>query len=137
VRGDGTLRVYSGAPREGVPGLIGLVATANPLVSQLAYTGELSTAPAPFGLGLLIRIPTIPEPPFDAAIALVRLQMTIGGRDVVYTRRERGHAIRYRPGGIPLPETCPRRGFRFRALLRFDDGTLRSQDAVVPCPRGR
>lgn len=137
VPGDGTLRVYSGAPRDGVPGLVALVATANPLVSQLAYAGVLSTAPAPFGLGLRLRIRTIPEPPFDATVALSRFRMTLGGPDIIYTRREGGHVIRYRPGGIPLPESCPRRGFRFRALLRFDDGTRRSLDDVVRCPRRR
>jgi hypothetical protein len=135
VPGDGTLRVYSGAPRDGVPGLVALVATANPLVSQLAYTGVLSTAPAPFGLGLALRIRTIPRPPFEATVALTRFRMTIGGPDIAYARREQGHVVRYRPGGIPLPQACPRRGFRFRALLRFDDGTRRSLDDVVRCPR--
>lgn len=134
VAGAGRLSLFTGAPRDGRPGLIVLVHTSHPLVTQLVYGGYLYTAPQPYGLGMRIMIPPMVEPPFGATVAMTRLRMTIGGDDLAYTRRERGHRIRYAPGGIPLPDRCPRGGFPFRAILRFDDGSRRTAEATVRCP---
>lgn len=138
VAGAGRLSLFNGAPRDGRPGLVVLVATQHPLVTQLVYGGYLYTAPRPYGLGMRIMVPRMVDPPLGATVALTRLRMTIGGRDIVYTRRERGHRIRYTPGGIPLPDRCPRGGFPFRAILSFDDGSRRTAETTVRCPpRGR
>ncbi|MFA4927877.1 MAG: hypothetical protein WC558_05135 [Patulibacter sp.] len=134
VAGAGRLSLFNGAPRDGRPGLVVLVATQHPLVTQLVYGGYLYTAPRPYGLGMRIMIPPMVDPPFDATVAMTRLRMTIGGDDLAYTRRERGHQIRYAPGGIPLPDRCPRGGFPFRAILRFDDGSRRTAETTVRCP---
>lgn len=137
IPGSGQLRLFTGAAVDGRPGLVVLVATVHPIVTQLVYGGYLYTAPQPYRLAMRIRIPAMADPPFGSPVALVGLQMTIGGDDIVYTRRERGHRIRFAPGGIPLPERCPRGGFPFRALLRFDDGSRRTADAIAPCPKPR
>lgn len=134
VAGAGRLSLFNGAPRDDRPGLVVLVHTSHPLVTQLVYGGYLYTAPRPYGLGMRIMIPPMVEPPFDAAVAMTRLRMTIGGNDIVYTRRERGHRIHYAPGGIPLPDRCPRGGFPFRAILRFDDGSRHVAETTVRCP---
>jgi hypothetical protein len=134
VAGAGRLSLFNGAPKDGRPGLVVLVATQHPLVTQLVYGGYLYTAPRPYGLGMRISIPRMVDPPLGAAVALTRLRMTIGGDDIVYTRRERGHRIRYAPGGIPLPDRCPRGGFPFRAILSFDDGSRRTAETTVRCP---
>jgi hypothetical protein len=134
VKGSATLRLYAGAEQDGRPGLVALVATAHPIVTQLVYGGRLYNAARPFGLGMLIAVPAIPAPPFGATVALVGLRMTIGGADIVYAGREHGHRIHYVPGGVPLPTRCPRGGFRFRALLAFADGTRHAVDDVVRCP---
>lgn len=134
VAGAGRLSLFNGAPRDGRPGLVVLVATQHPLVTQLVYGGYLYTAPRPYGLGMRIMVPPMVDPPFGATVALTRLRMTIGGDDIVYTRRERGHRIRYAPGGIPLPDRCPRGGFPFRAILRFDDGSRHTAQTTVRCP---
>lgn len=137
IIGSGQLRLFNGAPIDGRPGLIALVVTDHPITTQLAYGGYLYTGPPPYGLAMRIRIPPMTDPPFGAAIGLVRLQLRIGGDDIVYTRNEPGHRIRYAPGGIPLPHRCPRGGFPFRAALRFDDGSRRTTDTVLPCPKPR
>jgi hypothetical protein len=135
IPGAGRLRLFTGTPVDGRPGLVVLVSTVHPIVTQLVYGGYLYTAPRPYGLGMRIRIPAMADPPFGSPVALVGLQMTIGGDDIVYTRRERGHRIHYTPGGIPLPKRCPPGGFPFRALMRFDDGRRRTADTVVRCPK--
>ena len=134
VAGAGSLNLFNGMPRDGRPGLVVLVATQHPIVTQLVYGGYLYTAPRPYGLGMRIMIPPMVDPPFDAIVAMTRLRMTIGDDDIVYTRRESGRRIRYAPGGIPLPDHCPRGGFPFRAILGFDDGSRRTAEATVRCP---
>ena len=81
-----------------------------------------------------IMIPPMVDSPFDATVAMTRLRMSIGDGDLVYTRREGGNRIRYAPGGIPLPDRCPRGGFPFRAILSFDDGSRRIANTTVRCP---
>lgn len=105
------------------------------MTAQLSYVGALVTAPKPFGLGLRIQIRQIPKPLFGAQLALERMQVIIGGDDIVYRRDAGGKARFYRPGGVTLPDRCGADGLRFRLLLRFADGSQRSTDAVVPCPK--
>jgi hypothetical protein len=134
VFGAATLELHSGASVDGKPGLLVTVNTYNPIRAQLVYAGYLYAAPGAFGLGLAIKVPLIPRPPFGAPIALSDLHMAIGSDTITYERSANGHRAFYRPGGLPLPASCPRGGFRFRTILRFADGSRRQADAVVPCP---
>lgn len=135
VGGAAAVQLFSGEARGGRPGLAMLVSTVNPMTAQLSYTGELFTAPRPFGLALRLAVRQIPKPLFGAQLALSRMQVTIGGSGIVYRRQHRGRAHYYRPGGVMLPERCSRGGLRFRLSLRFADESRRTLDARVPCPR--
>jgi hypothetical protein len=132
--GAGFIELHAGASVADKPGLLVTVDTYHPARIQLTYAGYLYIPPAPFGVGLAILVPLIPHPPFGADVALATLHLTVGARTIVYHRQVRGRRVAYHPGGIPLPDACPRGGFRFRAILRFADGSRRQVDSVVRCP---
>jgi hypothetical protein len=141
IFGAGLIELHAGASVDDKPGLLVTVNTYNPIRVQLTYAGYLYVPPAPFGVGMAIRVPLIPKPPFGAPVALSHLQLAIGRDTITYYRHVGGRRVAYHPGGIPLPDACPRGGFRFRVVLRFADGARRTADAVVACPpsprRGR
>ena len=135
VAASGRVTLYSGPPIGGHPGIVAYVVTSHPIRSQLVYTGQLSDAARPFGLGLDMGLPEIPVSPFGAPVSLQHLQFSLGGKDIIYHQLVGGRRSSYRPGGLPLPASCPRGGFRFRATVRFADGGRRSGGTAVPCPR--
>lgn len=139
IRGDADVELFSGAAAADRPGLALLVNTSNPLAAQLSYTGELFNAPRPFGLALRLKVPKIPRPLFgiELNLALSRMNVLIGGPEIVYRTTRRGRAVFYRPGGVVLPDRCARGGLPFQLVLRFLDGTERSTDATVRCPRSQ
>jgi hypothetical protein len=133
IPADGVVTLFAGAPRGDRPGLVAYVVPRHPVRAQLAYGGQLFSAPPPFGVGMQIDVPPIRDNPLNAPVALTGMHLGIGAQDVVYRRHAHGKVVKYRPGGVPLPERCPRGGFRFRALLRFADGRRASRDAAVGC----
>ncbi|MET0601780.1 MAG: hypothetical protein ABW167_07310 [Baekduia sp.] len=138
VAADGTVTLYNGPPVGDAPGVVAYVLTAHPIRSQLVYTGELFQATAPFGLGIRLGLPAIPDSPFGAPISLGHLKFDLGGEDVVYFElNKQGRRVRYHPGGLAIPANCPRGGFRFRATVRFADGSARSGGTATPCPPAR
>jgi hypothetical protein len=137
IHGEGLIKMYAGPSVGDKPGLIVIVDSYNPARLRLTYAGYLYVPPSPFGVGLAILLPPIPQPPFGIPVSLSNLQLVIGGSAITYHRTVRGKRVAYHPGGIPLPDTCPREGFRFRVILRFADATRRSVNASAPCPPPR
>jgi hypothetical protein len=135
IPASGVVTLMAGSPQEDHPGLVAYVVAQHPVRAQLLYAGLLYSAPSPFGVGMRIVVRAIPHPPLDATVALVRMRIRIGSRGIVYYRFAHGRRVPYRPGGIPLPRRCPHGGFRFRALLRFADGSRTTTDARLRCPR--
>lgn len=131
---SGAITLYNGPPVGNRPGVIAYVRTQHPIRSQLVYTGGLFNAPRPFGLGMRLTLPPLPNSPFGAPISVARLTFDLGGEDIVYYELINGRRVKYRPGGLALPARCPRGGFRFRATVGFADGSARSGDATVSCP---
>ncbi len=125
------LTILSGDYRDGQLGLVAFVDGLNPLGYKLAYRGSAGSAPAPFGGQLTMTLPAIPDLPDDASFALTRLRLSIGDPRIVYVDGRH----RYRPGGIELPRSCPRGGFRFRAQLGFADGSRSTLETRAACPR--
>lgn len=134
IRGAADITLYSGVVQDDRPGLLVLAQTYNPVTTQMAYAGRLSPASRPFGLEFALQVRAPAEPPFGAQIALARMRVTIGGRDLVYTRPVRGKRAFYRPGGVGLPSRCPHGGLPFRADIRFADNSRRSVETRAPCP---
>jgi hypothetical protein len=131
VAASGAITLYNGPPVGDRPGVIAYVRTQHPIRSQLVYAGGLFNAPRPFGLGMRLTLPALPNSPFGAPVSVARLTFTLGGKDIIYRDGPRRH---YRPGGLPLPARCPSGGFRFRATVGFADGSAHSGGASVPCP---
>lgn len=132
----GYITVLTGPVQRGRLGLVAYVDGWRPFGAKLAYGGEVLSAAAPFGGALWMRLPPIPNR-FGAVVALVRLSLAIGSRDITYYRRQGGRRVAYSPGGVMLPDRCPRGGFRFSARLRFEDGTRATATTTVRCPRPR
>jgi hypothetical protein len=94
------------------------------VMSTLLLPGELQ-----------IDVPLVPGLPEGPDVAVVRVNVTIGG-NLVYYERAHGKKVAYRPRGILLPKHCPAGGFRFRASFAFLDGTRSQAQTAVKCPRG-
>jgi hypothetical protein len=131
VAASGSITLYNGPPVGDRPGVVAYVRTQHPIRSQLVYAGGLFNAPRPFGLGMRLTLPALPNSPFGAPISVARLTFTLGGKDIIYGD---GPQRRYRPGGLPLPTHCPPGGLRFRATVGFADGSAHSDGANLPCP---
>lgn len=139
IFGAALIELHAGASVADKPGLLVTADTYNPARMQLTYAGYLYVPPPKFGVGLAILIAPIPHPPFGAPVALSTMHLTVGQSSIKYSRLRHGRRESYHPGGIPLPDSCPTGGFRFRAIIRFADLSRRAVDALVPCPprRGR
>jgi hypothetical protein len=83
---------------------------------------------------LSITVPPIPTLPEGPHVALVAMQLTIGGH-LTYYERVRGSNVAYHPAGVRLPASCPRAGFPFAATFTFLDGRHASAQTTVACPR--
>lgn len=84
---------------------------------------------------LQIDVPLVEGLPEGPDVAVVRVNVTIGGK-LTYYERSHGKRVAYRPQGILLPKHCPSEGFRFHADFSFLDGTHSQAQTVVKCPRG-
>jgi hypothetical protein len=127
--------LYAGETFADKPGILVVADAFRPVRTQLSYRGYLYVPPPAFGLGMALQVLPIPEPPFGAPVALTAFRLTVGGADVRYRHTVHGRRATYRPRAIPLPRSCPRAGFRFRAVLRFADGQQVVEDTRVACPR--
>jgi hypothetical protein len=133
-RGEARLSLYAGESVDDKPGLIVVADASRPLRAQLTYRGYLYVPPPEFGLGIALRVLPVPRPPFGAPLALSSFRLVVGAASLRYVKTSRGRRVVYRPRAIPLPLSCPARGFRFRAIVRLADGERLTDDAVVRCP---
>jgi hypothetical protein len=109
-----------------------------PVNTRIVFPGLLLPASAPFGGLVSIGVPLVPTLPGAPYISVIQLHATIGPSGVTYYEEAAGRTLAYRPRGILLPNSCPRRGFPFAARFSFLDGSLASAQTAVPCPaRGR
>lgn len=125
------MTMLAGPVEDGRVRLLAFVDGMNPFGVRLLYGGELRPAPRPFGEVLSVRFPQAPDAPRGARLALVRVDLDIGSRRVVYRD---GRGARYRPEGISLPARCPAGGLRFAADVLFLDGRRAAATTTLPCP---
>jgi hypothetical protein len=126
--------VLSGPIEHGRLGLVVYVDGEHPFGAKLAFAGEVSGAPAPYGGALTVRMPVVPGLEDLATISLVELRITIGSHAIRYYEHRRGKLVAYHPEGVELPARCPTHGFRFRAQVSFADHSRRSANSITPCP---
>lgn len=84
---------------------------------------------------LKTKIPLITPLPGVPDIAIIQLQAAVGPQHLHYHEYIHGHRINFKPRGIPLPDNCPYKGFKFTAQLTFQDGTHSTASTTVPCPK--
>jgi hypothetical protein len=133
----GTLALLAGPITEGVLGLVVQIDGLRPFSGRLLLTGNVTNAPAPYGGAIAVRFPVVPSLEGVADVALTELNLLIGDPRIRYVDRVRGRTVSYRPEAVVLPNECPRGAFRFRARLRFEDGTRASARTTVRCPPRR
>jgi hypothetical protein len=134
IREYATVTVLSGQIEQGRLGLVVFVDGQHPFGAKLAFAGEVTGAPPPYGGALTVRMPIVPGLEDLATISLVELRITIGSHAIRYYEHRRGQLVAYRPDGVELPFRCPAHGFRFRAEVRFADRSRRSATSTTPCP---
>jgi hypothetical protein len=105
-----------------------------PVSAQIVLDSLLLPTPAPYGGRIGIPIPIVPSLPAGPDASVVRLHATIGPQHITYYEQLHGRTIAYRPKGLQLPNSCPRRGFPFAATLTFLEGSQVSAHASVRCP---
>jgi hypothetical protein len=137
LRETAAISIFMAPVQSGSISLLFFADAESPISAQIAFPGTLLPARAPFGGVLAITLPLIPSVPEAPDVAVMRLRSTIGPRGITYYERAHGKRKRYRPKGIVLPSSCPRRGFPFAALFSFADGSSTIAHATVPCPRAR
>jgi hypothetical protein len=127
------ITLFAGAHRDGRLGLLVYADGEQPASVQLIDPAELLPAAAPYGGDLSVTLLPIPGLE-DITIALLRLSISLGARDIVYYDDSGPKRTAYHPEGVVLPDRCPRGGFRFRALLDFEDGAHATATATLACP---
>lgn len=129
-----SITLLAGPAQEGRLNILVYALGEMPVYAQIIFSALLLPEPAPFGGRLHFDVPLVPSLPEAPDVAVVRLHTTLGSEGLTYYERVRGKTIAYRPNGVLLPSSCPRRGFPFVASLRFQDGTTAHATTTVPCP---
>jgi hypothetical protein len=83
---------------------------------------------------LAISVPLVPSIPEGPDVAVVAVNVTLGG-PLTYHVRRHGRTIAFHPRGVQLPRRCPAGGFRFSATFSFLDGSSAQAQTVLGCPR--
>ncbi len=137
VRETARIAILRGAEVEGHVSML-IVVYHEPAVSaQIVLPTLLMPADGPFGGRLDINAPLVSTFPEGPDLSVTRIDLVLGPSSLIYSERSHGRIVHYRPRGIPLPERCPRGGFRFEAQMSFLDGSRAAADATVRCPRRR
>ncbi|HEX4804291.1 MAG TPA: hypothetical protein VFU94_00195 [Conexibacter sp.] len=129
-----TVALLSGPIQRGLLGLVVFIDGQRPFGAKLAFSGQVTDAAPPYGGALRVRLPAIPGIADLATVSLVELRVVIGSHAIRYYERRGSRVVAYRPDGVELPAVCPPGGFRFRADVRFADGSRRSATSVTRCP---
>jgi hypothetical protein len=129
-----TVTLLSGPIEDGKLKLVVFIDGQRPFGAKLAFQGEVSDAPSPYGGALDVRMPEVPGLEDVATVSLLELRLVIGSHAIRYYEHRGGAMVAYHPDGIALPQRCPSGAFRFRAAVGFADGTRRSARSRTPCP---
>lgn len=133
IREAAQITVLAGPPQHGHFALLFYADGESPAGVQLVDAGAIAPAGSPFGGDLFVENLEVIPGIEGITVALMQMRFTLGPRDLIYyeaSRRKRP----YRPEGIILPNTCPRRGFSFQADLTLEDHSRITATTTAPCP---
>ncbi len=135
VRETARIAIVRGAEQEGDVTLLLVVYHEPALSAQIVLPTVLLPAAKPFGGSLEIHAPLVSTVPEGPDLSVSDIELVLGPRNLVYSERAHGRLVHYTPAGIPLPERCPRGGFRFALQMEFVDGSRAAASTAVACPR--
>lgn len=111
------------------------VQASQPVFAQLVLPSVVEETGPPYGEELAVSVPLVQAWPEGPDLALETFDSSLGPAGLTYHRRVAGHNIAFHPRGLRIPRTCPSGGYRFAAVLSFQDGTQATSTYNVPCPR--
>lgn len=134
IRESARLTLLAGPVQDNQPSVLVYADGEQPASVQLVDPGMLLPAPAPFGGSLSVRdlelIPGIE----NITVSILRLQIVLGPRGLIYYEHVASRRGPYHPDGIALPTSCPRGAFPFQVRLTLQDGSRVDGRTAVPCP---
>jgi hypothetical protein len=108
-----------------------------PILAQMILPGELLPDSGVFGERLASTVPVTATLPGADDAAITELKLNIDPPGLRYEKVVHERTVDYHPQGVAIPARCPREGFPFRAVLRFQDGDTVTSKRTVPCPPSR
>ena len=137
IRESAQVTIMRATNQAGHLALLVYVNAPSPVSGQITFPGLVLPAPAPYGGLLDMTIPLVTGLPGGPDVAVVRFRSTLGPLHLHYREHVHGHVVEYEPKGVPLPDQCPRGGFRFFARFAFQNGSHSQAAATVSCPPRR
>jgi hypothetical protein len=134
VQEKALLAALMGPPLEDRLEVLFYVEALSPVFAQLVLPSVVEEDSSPYGERLDTKVPLVQAWPDGPDLALETFTSTIGPLHLTYHRQVGGRMLSYHPTGIRLSHTCPKGGFPFGALLRFEDGSNTTTTYRVPCP---
>lgn len=127
------ITIVRGAEHEGHLTMLLVVYREPALSAQIILPTMVLPAAKPFGGRLTIGVPLVSAIPEGPDLSVSQIQLVLGPKHLKYTERVHGRITHYEPAGIPLPEKCPRGGFRFTLQMEFLDGSHAQASTTAPC----
>jgi hypothetical protein len=130
---NATITILRAPNAEGHLALLFYAEGTTPVVTSTVFAGLLLPASSPFGGLVSIGVPLVTTLPGGPYVSVINLRATLGPRKVLYYEKISGQTLAYRPTGILLPPTCPRRGFPFSAEFTFTDSSHANASTAARC----
>ncbi len=133
----GAITILMGEPVDEHTSLLFFVDGESPAQAQGIFPTVLLPGDGPESAAQLVTtVPLTPTWPEGGDISVVHVRTSFGPEGLAYTRRVHGRAVSFTPRGFVTPTSCPKGGFPFHGTFTFQDGSVVSSRAAVPCPRG-
>jgi hypothetical protein len=131
------ITILMGEPLDEHTSLLFYVNAQTPVSAQLIFPTVLLPGDGPDSAGQLdTTVPLTPTLPGAEYVSVVNVRTSFGPEGLTYIKHVRGRVVSFTPKGFVTPSTCPKGGFPFRGTFTFQDGSVVSSRAAVPCPRG-
>jgi hypothetical protein len=137
VRQAAPITILMGEPLDEHTSLLFFVSPETPIQGQYIFPTVLLPSTTPDSAGQLeTTVPLIPTVPEGNSVSVVSVKTSFGPEGLRYIRHVHGRVVPFTPKGFVIPSRCPKGGFPFRGTFTFQDGSVVSSRAAVPCPRG-
>jgi hypothetical protein len=132
------ITILMGEPLDEHTSLLFYVNAQTPVSAQLIFPTVLLPGVGPDSAGQLdTTVPLTPTLPGAEYVSVVNVRTSFGPEGLTYFRHVHGRVVPFTPRGFVTPSTCPQGGFPFRGTFTFQEGSVVSSRAAVPCPTVR